>query len=163
MSTFKFEPHRAQVAALPIRTGPDGREVMLVTSRETRRWIAPKGWPMKGRKDHEAAAREAFEEAGITGKVHKHPIGAYTYMKRTGRHFEACRVMVYRLDVDEERSHWLEGDQRTRRWFSLADAARVVSEPGLATMIQSLDGHQAAAMSKRDPGHAMILDGRSLD
>ena len=163
MSTHKFEPHLAQVAALPIRTGPDGGEVMLVTSRDTRRWIVPKGWPMKGRKDHEAAAQEAFEEAGITGKVHKHPMGAYTYMKRTGRHFEACRVMVYRLDVDEERSHWLEGDQRTRQWFPIAEAAKVVSEPGLATMIQSLDRHQAEVMAERDPRHAVILDSRSAD
>ncbi len=144
MSRLKFEPFRAQVAALPIRTGPAGSEVMLVTSRETRRWIVPKGWPMKGRKDHEAAAQEAFEEAGITGKVHKHPIGAYTYTKRTGKNLEACRVMVYRLDVDEERPHWQERAQRTRRWFPVPEAAKIVSEPGLASMILSLDEPQAA-------------------
>ena len=144
MARIKFEPFRAQVAALPVRSGPEGSQVMLVTSRETRRWIVPKGWPMKGRKDHESAAVEAFEEAGIEGKVHKHPIGAYTYHKRTGKTFEACRVMVYRLDVDKERPHWLEGNQRTRQWFALSEAAEVVSEPGLASMILALREQQAA-------------------
>ena len=68
----------AQVAALPVKGKPGKYRVLLVTSRETRRWIIPKGWPMKGRKDHEAAAQEALEEAGVTGHVHKHPMGAYT-------------------------------------------------------------------------------------
>ena len=144
MGRIKFDPYRPQVAALPIRSGPQGCEVMLITSRETGRWIVPKGWPMKGRKDHEAAAQEAFEEAGITGRIRKHPIGAYTYRKRTGKTLEACRVMVYRLDVDAEVPHWAEGDQRTRQWFALAAAAAVVSEPGLATMIRDLEGRDPA-------------------
>ncbi len=144
MGRIKFDPYRPQVAALPVREGPGGSEVMLITSRETRRWIVPKGWPMKGRKDHEAAAQEAFEEAGITGRIRKHPIGAYTYRKRTGKTFEACRVMVYRLDVDTEVPHWAEGSQRTRRWFALPEAAKVVSEPGLASMILTLDARETA-------------------
>ena len=139
MTRSKLEnPHRAQVAALPVRTGPEGHEVMLITSRETRRWIVPKGWPMKGRKDHEAAAREAYEEAGISGKIHKHPIGAYTYKKRSAKNFEACRVMVYRLDVSDEQAHWREHGERTRQWFRADEAARRVSEPGLASMILSI-------------------------
>ena len=128
-------PHRAQVAALPVRPGPDGPEIMLITSRETRRWVVPKGWPMKGRKDHEAAAQEAREEAGLEGRIHKHPIGAYTYLKRTNGVAEPCRVMVYRLDVEGERRSWRERGQRERRWFSAAEAANHVAEPRLASMI----------------------------
>ena len=133
-----MRPHRAQVAALPVRSGPHGPEVMLITSRESHRWIVPKGWPMKGRKDHEAAAQEALEEAGLEGRIHKRPIGAYTYGKRTARSVEPCRVMVYRLDVDGERSHWRECGQRERRWFSPAEAAVRVSEPRLASMIRGV-------------------------
>ena len=139
MIRVKSELHRAQVGALPVRKGPEGSEVMLITSRETRRWIVPKGWPMKGRKDHQAAAQEAYEEAGITGHIHKHPIGAYTYRKRTAKNFESCRVMVYRLDVDEEVREWRERGQRTRRWFTPGDAAKLVSEPALASLILSVD------------------------
>ncbi len=52
----------AQVAALPLMVGDDGIErVLLLTSRETGRWVIPKGWPIRGRKPHEAAAQEALE------------------------------------------------------------------------------------------------------
>src|SRR5271156_4832943 len=61
---------RLQYAALPYRVSARARtEIMLITSRETRRWIIPKGWPQKGRAPHRSAAREAFEEAGVVGKV----------------------------------------------------------------------------------------------
>ena len=134
------QPHRAQVAALPVRPGPNGPEIMLITSRETRRWVVPKGWPMKGRKDHEAAAQEALEEAGLEGRIHKHPLGAYTYLKRTDGAAEPCRVMVYRLDVMGERQSWRERGQRERRWFPAAEAASQVAEPRLASMILAIAG-----------------------
>ncbi len=90
---------------------------------------------MKGRKDHEAAAHEALEEAGLEGRIHKRPIGAFTYHKRIDQIVEPCRVMVYRLDVASERSSWRECGQRERRWFSPAEAAFLVTEPRLASMI----------------------------
>lgn len=93
---------------------------------------------MKGRKDHEAAAQEALEEAGIEGRIHKHPIGAYTYEKRMPHSVEPCRVMVYRLDVNSERNAWREVGQRERRWFPLDEAAALVSEPRLASMIRAV-------------------------
>lgn len=131
---------KAQVAALPVRLRPDlGQpEVLLVTSRETHRWIVPKGWPMRGRKDHQAAGQEALEEAGVIGKVQKHPVGAYTYDKRFADRMESCRVMVYRLDVEQELSDWDENDQRKRRWCSPQEAAELVSEPRLAALILSV-------------------------
>jgi 8-oxo-dGTP pyrophosphatase MutT (NUDIX family) len=74
-----------QVAALPVVVGDDGiARVLLLTSRKTKRWVIPKGWPMKGLKPHEAAAQEAFEEAGLSGKIGKKRIGRYTYFKRRG-------------------------------------------------------------------------------
>ena len=130
--------YRAQVAALPFRLVDGIGQVLLVTSRETRRWIIPKGWPMKGRKDHKAAAREAAEEAGVTGRIGKRPIGAYTYQKRLADRAEPCRVMVYALEVEREHSVWRERDQRQRRWYSWVEAAELVSEPRLALMILSL-------------------------
>ena len=64
--------------ALPWRIGARGtREVMLLTSRETHRWVIPKGWPMKGRKPAEVASQEAYEEAGLVGRVvGKRPLGS---------------------------------------------------------------------------------------
>jgi 8-oxo-dGTP pyrophosphatase MutT (NUDIX family) len=74
---------KKQVAALPVATAEDGSlRVLVITSRETRRFIVPKGWPIKGVKDHRAAEIEAREEAGLIGRAHKKPIGSYLAWKR---------------------------------------------------------------------------------
>jgi 8-oxo-dGTP pyrophosphatase MutT (NUDIX family) len=130
---------RTQVAALPIRREETGEiRVLLITSRETRRWIIPKGWPMKGRTNAEAAAQEALEEAGVEGRVQKEPFGKYLYWKRTAASFELCEVLVYLLEVKRQLSNWPEKGQRDARWFAVEDAADLVEEPGLITVIKSL-------------------------
>ena len=126
---------KRQVGVIPIRQGETGLEVLLITSRETHKWIIPKGWPMKGLKDHQAAAREAMEEAGIKGKIGKRPVGHYTYQKRLADHVEPCRVSVYRMDVGKEQSKWRERDQRKRLWVPLLEAADVATEPSLAHLL----------------------------
>ena len=126
---------RQQFAALPFRDD-DGLEIMLVTSRDTRRWVLPKGWPIKGLKPHSVAAREALEEAGLTGKVAKEPIGSYRYVKRM-RNGAAmtCEVGVFPLAVEKQRRNWPERDQRTTSWFAREDAATLVDEPDLRDLI----------------------------
>ncbi len=124
-----------QYAALPYRLD-DGLEVLLITSRETGRWVLPKGWPMKGKKAHEAAAREAFEEAGVRGKVGKSAVGRYNYGKRLSDGcVVGCVVEVYPLAVGRQMSSWPEQDQRTLGWYSPDDAAQLVEEPELADLI----------------------------
>jgi 8-oxo-dGTP pyrophosphatase MutT (NUDIX family) len=124
-----------QYGALPFRRGPS-LEVMLITSRESRRWVIPKGWPMKGKKPHAAAAREALEEAGVSGKIGKAPLGAYPYIKRLGNGAPLkVRVRVFPLEVMRERAAWPEMSQRERCWFSLEEAAEAVQEPELNAMI----------------------------
>jgi 8-oxo-dGTP pyrophosphatase MutT (NUDIX family) len=127
---------RVQYAALPFRSSPEP-EVLLVSSRETKRWVIPKGWPMKGRKPHAAAAQEALEEAGLLGKIEKKPVGSYHYVKnmRNGAAI-LCRVDVFPLQVARQRKSWPERDQRVTRWFSLAQAAEAVREPELADIIR---------------------------
>lgn len=128
-----------QVAALPVRVGMSGQvEVLLVTSRATRRWIIPKGWPMPGRTDWEAAAIEAREEAGAIGEVDPEPLGAFSYFKRRALRFDLIDVTVYRLVVTDQLSDWLERKQRVSRWVPPAEAARLVQEPGLASIIIGL-------------------------
>ncbi|GEO14364.1 NUDIX hydrolase [Microvirga aerophila] len=127
-----------QVAALPFRI-KDGRiEVLLVTSRETKRWLIPKGWPMKGKKPHKAAAQEAVEEAGVKGEIKPKPLGHYDYWKRRAAHFDLCRVDVYPLEVSKQLSSWREKGQRDARWFDVEEAAHQVLEPALAQLILSL-------------------------
>jgi 8-oxo-dGTP pyrophosphatase MutT (NUDIX family) len=132
----KAEP-RSQVAALPVFTDEAGVPwVMLITSRETKRWIIPKGWPMKGRTDQDAAAQEAREEAGIIGRVHDSPVGTYTYWKRQSDHIELCEVSVYLLEVKAQLSKWREKGQRELDWLPVAQAAERVDEPGLRDIIR---------------------------
>lgn len=132
---------RDQIAALPLRLAKDGTlEVLLVTSRETRRWIIPKGWPMKGMKDHQAAALEAREEAGVKGRVLREPVGAYSYWRRAEDHFQLCRVAVFALKVEKQLKSWKERGQRERRWENALEAAHLVAEPELSTLIVRLPG-----------------------
>lgn len=107
-----------QVGALPLRIQRGKIEVCLVTTRETRRWTIPKGWPMKGHKDCRAAAIEAEEEAGLLGKIGKEPVGEYLYWKRRDLHFDLVRVFVYRLDVTGHLPVWREMNEREVRWFA---------------------------------------------
>jgi len=131
---------------MPIRRGLDGSpEILLVTSRTTRRWIVPKGWPMKGLEDHDAAAREAYEEAGVLGRVSDQPAGFYTYWKRMKDHFTLCEVKLYLLEVEEQLDSWAEQHQRDLHWCKLADAADMVDEPELGTVIRKLETQLAVA------------------
>jgi 8-oxo-dGTP pyrophosphatase MutT (NUDIX family) len=136
---------RMQVGVLPIARLPGGDpHVLLITSRETRRWVIPKGWPMKGLKPHEAAAQEALEEAGLIGRVGKRALGQYAYDKRLkGDKVITCLVQVFPFAVRKQRKTWLEMDQRVIRWFTVAAAAGAVAEPGLAAIIRALTNAEA--------------------
>lgn len=139
----------SQVAALPIRVGNDGVcRVMLLTSRETKRWVIPKGWPMKGKTDCEAAAQEALEEAGLIGEISAEPIGRFDYFKRREAHFDLCHVEVFLLTVARQRKRWREQRQRQAKWFTLGEAATLVEEPGLAAIFKKLaDSGPVSALS----------------
>lgn len=124
-----------QIGALPYRMTPAGAEVMLVTSRDTGRWVVPKGYPMPGLSSHAAAAQEAWEEAGVRGFPCAAAIGEFDYVKRRRRGDIPARVRVFPLAVVAELDEWPERRQRTRRWFPLRDAADAVTEPQLKRLI----------------------------
>jgi 8-oxo-dGTP pyrophosphatase MutT (NUDIX family) len=130
---------RVQYAALPWRRNNAGTQVMLVTSRGAGRWIIPKGWPMKRKTPHATAAREALEEAGVVGEIGKEPIGSFSHRKllRQGQAV-LCEVEVYPLKVTHQRKTWPEKGKRKIRWLSPADAAKIVHEPVLGTIIRTL-------------------------
>ncbi len=143
---------RQQIAALPYRVGDNGEiEVLLVTSRDTGRWVIPKGWPMQGKKPHRAAKLEAFEEAGLLGRVGKEPLGSSLYNKRLGTGSTVpCEVMVFPLEVKSRRSRWPEMNERERRWFSPEEAAGAVAEDGLRDLLRRM-GQKANERPKVRP------------
>ncbi len=141
--------YRRQVAALPLRLAKNGAiEILLVTSRDTGRWIIPKGWPSKRLKDSEAAAREAREEAGVKGKIFRKAIGRYRYIKRELDNAALIEVRVFLLQVSKRCKRWPEKRERRRAWFDVVNAASKVSDPELSILIGMLQEKNG------DGGHA---------
>jgi len=125
---------------LPIGRDKKGRlTVLMVTSRDTGRWIVPKGWLMDDAKPWQAAEIEALEEAGAKGFVGREDIGEYSYEKRLDDGTSlTCRVRVYPMRVEKLKRSWKERGERKRRWFSPEAAARRVQEPELADLLRRL-------------------------
>ncbi|HWW64622.1 MAG TPA: DUF47 family protein [Sphingomonadaceae bacterium] len=128
-----------QIAALPYRSEDDGSvRIMLITSRETRRWVIPKGNPIRGLTPHAAAAHEAYEEAGLHGIACPTPLGSYRYRKRRRNGtIRNAKVDVFPFAVLSQAEDWPEQDERETRWFTLAGAAEAVEEADLKALIAS--------------------------
>jgi 8-oxo-dGTP pyrophosphatase MutT (NUDIX family) len=130
-----------QIAALPLKWEDDGSvRVLMVTSRDTGRWVMPKGWEMNGKKPWRAAEIEALEEAGAEGHIGEECIGTYRYPKilDDGRVIP-CEVRVYPMVVEKLLRDWKERKQRTRKWFTPKAAAKRVDEQELADLLMSLN------------------------
>jgi uncharacterized protein len=131
-----------QIAALPYRAEGEGIgapvKVLLVTSRESKRWVIPKGNMAAGATPHQAAAEEAEEEAGVCGAICPIPLGSYRYRKKRGSGASLMiDVDVFPLAVNRELDKWKEQGERERRWFTLSDAAEAVDEEDLRDLIRS--------------------------
>lgn len=130
-------PRQLQVAALCHRGDGASKEFLLITSRDTGRWIIPKGWPIRGLSSGETAQREAWEEAGVkSSTVSGTPIGSYSYNKRGENGFSVpVETLVYSVQVSEMRDKFPEVKQRKRRWVSALEAAEMVQEPDLKALL----------------------------
>jgi 8-oxo-dGTP pyrophosphatase MutT (NUDIX family) len=134
-------PRSLQVAALCWRVNGKGKlRILLITSRETRRWVLPKGWPMRKRSVAGSAEREAWEEAGVKGRLCPDSIGFYHYNKRIdSKRSIPCIVKVFPLKVTERVRKYPETGQRKAHWFTRKKAGRKVREPELAALLRDFD------------------------
>tara|TARA_R110000787_G_scaffold33485_12_gene87750 strand:+ start:2101 stop:2559 length:459 start_codon:yes stop_codon:yes gene_type:complete len=139
LSPMLKRPKKLQVAALCHRGDGDAREYLLVTSRDTGRWIIPKGWPIRGLKSNEAALQEAWEEAGVrNSRATAEPVGTYTYNKRQSTGLEIpVETLVYAVEVEDLSEKFPEAHQRTRKWVKAAEAAELVNEAELKSIFYS--------------------------
>jgi 8-oxo-dGTP pyrophosphatase MutT (NUDIX family) len=139
-------PPSLQVGALCWRRAGSGAiKVLLITSRDTGRWVIPKGWPMRRRTEAAAAAREAYEEAGVRGTVVEKSLGLFAYEKGVGHgRTLTCVVRVFPLEVHEMLRKYPETGQRRTKWFHVAKAAGKVGEPELAALIRAFAADRAA-------------------
>ena len=120
-----------QSGVLAVRTRGGSAQVLLVTSFGGKRWVIPKGIVEEGFSPSRSAAKEAWEEAGVTGRVSRRMLGRYAYEKWGG----VCTVLVYRLDVDEVHREWPEGHVRRRAWLPPEKAARRLGDPAVADLV----------------------------
>ncbi|SFK84521.1 NUDIX hydrolase [Shimia haliotis] len=133
-------PRRLQVAALCLRSRGGHREVLLVTSRDTGRWVLPKGWPIRGMDAAGSALQEAWEEAGVReANMNTSPVGTYGYDKRLDSGLELpVEVKVFEAQVTEMLDKFPESDERTRKWVRPDDAADMVNEPELQALLRDI-------------------------
>lgn len=131
--------HTAQSAALPYRWSRYGLQVLLVTSRATRRWVVPKGSVKADLGPSASAALEAYEEAGVDGRMSRRCLGIYGYAKKNGRRGQLCLVEVYPLRVLRVLPVWPECRQRRREWTTFAVASVRVHEPALKRILLSYE------------------------
>lgn len=134
-----------QCGAICYRVVRGKPEILLITSRGTGRWIVPKGWPIDGLGPAKSAAQEAWEEAGVVGKLKDSCIGIYGYMKivEDGKDLP-CAVMLYPIRVKSLQADFPEKDQRRRKWFTPKKAAARVDEPDLAAVLRNFDPTKVA-------------------
>jgi 8-oxo-dGTP pyrophosphatase MutT (NUDIX family) len=129
-----------QVAALPWRLADDGGlEFLLVTSRTSKHWLLPKGWPIPGKSGLESALQEAFEEAGIQAKGPDAPIGRYAFIKVLHDATELpCTMAVFAVGNVEELAEWPEKGQRDRMWFTQAEAVSIAFDFNLSLFLSTV-------------------------
>jgi len=131
---------RTQFGALCWRQQNDEVQVLLVTTRRSQRWILPKGWPVHDATPAEAALTEAWEEAGVVGKVKTSCLGIFSYCKGLPDDSNLpCVVAVFPVKVKELENDWPEKESRKRKWYSLKQAANLVEDPELSGILRKFD------------------------
>ena len=136
---------RTQFAALCYRVVKDKVQVLVISSRGTGRWIVPKGWPMDGKTPAEAALQEAWEEAGVIGKVVSAPLGLYSYRKVQEHAPDfPCIAVVYAVKVKSLSKDFPEAGERRVKWVGRKKAAKLVDEPELSRILRDFDPRKAA-------------------
>ena len=130
-----------QAGVIPYRVADGKVEVLLVTSRDTGRWVIPKGHVEPGMTPQSAACLEALEEAGVSGEITtRMPLGFVPYLKRLkDGNSRGASIAVFPLLVDKQKNKWPERHERTRTWFPIEKAADLVDEPALSALLLRLE------------------------
>ena len=139
-----------QYAVRPWRRADGQVEILLVTTRNTHRWIVPKGWPLEGRTPSESAAQEALEEAGVIGKIEADAFGTFRYNKRRkSGEVVPCKVQVFAMEVERQRRSWAEKALRETCWCTPEEALARVSDVGLRRLIAKFAKSSARRQKQR--------------
>ena len=124
-----------QSAVIPFKLEDGKLKLLMISNRKRSRWIFPKGIIEQHLTPQQSAAKEAFEEAGIKGKVYSNEIGNYRYKKWGG----VCAVQVYLLQIEEILTDWPEANFRNRIWVGIDEAKQLVREDDLKNIVSNLN------------------------
>jgi 8-oxo-dGTP pyrophosphatase MutT (NUDIX family) len=117
-----------QVAAICYRVRNTGIEFLLVQTRAGR-WTFPKGKVEAGITHAEAAALEAYEEAGVHGKMEESPFTQYVRRKgKSSRNTQVLDVLVNAHLCEVTRLTPPQESGRTPTWFSVEKTKRRLRE-----------------------------------
>lgn len=132
------KPLPIQVAALCYRDTAKGREVLLITSRKGKRWILPKGNPINGLTNAQAAQQEAYEEAGVRGTINEQSIGKVQTTKNHGNGFRSkIELHVYALSATSQETDFPEKGQRITEWMNISSAIERCDEDAISFLLES--------------------------
>jgi phosphohistidine phosphatase len=131
---LKIELNINQSAVIPFRKEKGSIEILLITSIKKKKWIIPKGYIEFNLSAFESAKKEAYEEAGIIGTNETIELGHFTLNKSTGKN----SIVVFSMEVIKLLDNFPEKELRRRKWFSINEAAEVVSISEISRMILNL-------------------------
>ena len=120
-----------QAAVIPVRQHGEALEVCLITKKGTQNWGVPKGMIDPGDTPEETALIEAWEEAGLKGRLLGDAVGSYEY----GKWKTTFVVVVYVMEVLEEHAEWQESGIRERGWASFDVAASLLKEHPVRSLL----------------------------
>ena len=123
-----------QSGVIPFRRNEGNIEILLITNKKKDKWGIPKGIVESTLSASESAQKEAFEEAGIYGKVCKPSLGKYSKKKWDGK----CIIKVFAMEVTQILVNYPESMLRKREWYAVKDAAEMIKNKKLKAMILSL-------------------------
>jgi 8-oxo-dGTP pyrophosphatase MutT (NUDIX family) len=142
-----------QAAAIPFRRQGESVSVCLITAASSRRWGIPKGTIERGDSPEETALHEAWEEAGLRGRIVGESLGRYEYEKGG----ILLTVAVYLMEVETVAEHWQDQELRRRRWVATAEAARILRPHPAASLVNEacavLEAEEARSNGDRRQRH----------
>lgn len=143
-------PSTLQSGAIPYAWAGDEPTYLLITSRRTGRWIFPKGMVEDDMTPAGSAAKEAWEEAGVRGKVGEEALGIYRTEKVERYSRRMIAVEMYSLKVSDQAKVWPEQRSRRRHWATHRQARKLIDNAELIAVLDRLH----ADLTAPDPNAA---------
>lgn len=134
---YAEEADGTQYGVIPYRIVEGEVVFLMITSRRSANWVFPKGSPIKGLSSTETAAQEAFEEAGIRGKVGDEAVGYYLHPRNKDAS-KRDKVKLYPMLVTEQLDEWEEEEERFRHWALLPQVKQLMASKRAARLAAEL-------------------------